>query len=233
MFGCIGRLVVLCVLLILGIVAYVTRGSWEPKLRERIGAKPAATATAAAPTWEPVTREGAARGRAKLEELKRPSGPVFLNVSAADLVAFAIEPLFRNLNAELPASAQKGAAPPAVGGPEALAGENAISVRGNIKMSDIGSAALGPLAGVLDGTQRIEVRGRLEVTAPGKGLYIVDKISLGNLVLPGAVIGRVVERMAPRTDKSIPSEAIPLAIPAEVADIRVTSGRVTMYKAVR
>jgi hypothetical protein len=231
MFGCIGRLVVLCVFLILGIVAYATRSQWEPKLREKIGAKPAATAVA--PTWEPVTREGAARGRAKLEELKRPAGPVFLNVSAADLVAFAIEPLYRNLSAELPASAQKGAAAPAAGGPEALAGENSISVRGNIKTSDIGSAALGPLAGVLDGTQRIEVRGRLEVASPGKGLFFVEKISLGNLVLPGAVIGRVVERIAPRTDKSIPSEAIPLAIPAEVADIRVTKGRVTLYKAVR
>jgi hypothetical protein len=232
MFGCIGRLVVLCVLLIAGIVAYATRGSWEPKLRAKLGAKPAATA--AAPKWEPVTREGATTFRTQLDQLKRPSGPVFLNVRAADLVAFAVEPLYRNLSAQPGATAQKGTPESPVAGPEALAGENVISIRGNVKMADLGgAAALGPLASMLDGTQRIEVRGRLEVTSPGKGRYVVDRIAIGNLVLPGAAIGRVVERIAPRTDKTIPSEAIPLTIPGEVADIRITAGRVTLYKAVK
>ena len=46
MFGCIGRLVVLGVLLVAGAVAYFTRSSWEPTVRARLGHKPAAVAAA-------------------------------------------------------------------------------------------------------------------------------------------------------------------------------------------
>ena len=231
MFGCIGKIVVAALLIIVGAVGYVTRDWWEPRLRERVGAKPAAVASA--PTWETVTREGAGRARAAVESFRRATGPVFVNVQAGDLVAYALEPVSRGLSAGAATGGKSGTTVESVGA-EALAGENVISVRGNVRMSDLGgAAALGPLAGVLEGTQRIEVRGRPEVTSPGSARFRVERIAIGNLVLPSAAIGRVVQRIAPRADPSAPAEAIALTLPSVVADIRVTGGRVTLYKAVK
>jgi hypothetical protein len=236
MFGCIGKVMVLAVLVLVGAVAFVTRGWWEPKLRDRFGARPAAVAVA--PVWEPATLEGAARARAAVESLRRPTGPVFVNVAAGDLVALALEPVIRSLASPAAAGPPRGGA--AVRGPdtsrvaEALAGENVISIRGNVRMADLGGAAsLGPLAGVLEGTQRIEVRGRPRVVEPGRAEFRVERIAIGSLALPSAAIGRVMRRVAPGAGASASAEAVALDLPRDVADIRVTAGRVTLYKAVR
>jgi hypothetical protein len=235
MFGCIGRLVVLAILIVAGAIAYLTRGMWEPKLRETLGAKPAAVAEA--PKWEPVTAAGAARAKAALETFKRASGPVFVNVSAGDLIAYAVEPALKVLSAAPPVgSSARGATVDSARKPyaEALAGENEVTVRGNVNMTALGgSAVLGPMAGALGGTQEIEVRGQPSVTAPGKGLLRVTRIKVGNLVLPSALIGRVVQRIAPKKDPALADDVLVLAIPAEVADVRVSNGRVTLYKAVK
>lgn len=231
MFGCIGKVVVAALLIVVAAVGYVTRGWWEPRLRERLGVKPAAVASA--PAWEPITRQGAERARVAIESFRRPTGPVFVNVKAGDLVAYALDPVSRGLSAGATTGTRSGT-PDAALGAEALAGENVISVRGNVRMSDLGgAAALGPLAGVLEGTQRIEVRGRLEIPAPGSARIRVERIAIGNLVLPSAAIGRVVQRIAPRTDPATPAEAVVLTLPSVVADVRVTGGRVTLYKAVK
>ena len=37
MFGCIGRIVAVALGLVVGAAAYLTRGSWEPMLREKLG----------------------------------------------------------------------------------------------------------------------------------------------------------------------------------------------------
>ena len=231
MFGCIGRLVVLAVLIIVGAAAYLTRGMREPTLRAKLGARPAATA--AAPAWDPITPAGAARARAALATMQRPAGPVFVNVKAGDLLAFALDSAFHRWGPATPSTPSTPGAPGATGA-EALAGENAVSVRGTIHMKDLGAAAaLGPLAGILEGDQPIEVRGRLEVLGKGRVLFHVERIALRNFVLPSAAIGAVVQRIAPRTDASVPSDAFVMVLPAEIADIRVTPGRVTLYKAVK
>ena len=222
MFGCIGKIVVLALLIIVGAVAFVTRGAWEPKLREKMGWRPAATAVA--PAWEPVTAAGAERVRTAMAGMRRPSGPAFVNVKAGDLVAFALDPVLRGW----------GSGASSANGAEALAGENTISIRATIHMKDLGgTGSLGPLAGVLEGDQPIEVRGRLEFTAGGHAQYRVERIALKNLVLPSAAIGAVVQRLAPRKDKALETTAIGLVMPSEIADIRVTPGRVTLYKAAR
>ena len=215
MFGCIGRLVVLGVLLVAGAVAYLTRASWEPTVRARLGLKPAAIA--AAPAWEPVTPEGALRVRTALDGFRRPTGPAFMNVHAGDLVAFAFDSMMRGWRSD----AGRAHA-------EALAGENVVSIRGTVAVKDLGGVS-GPLAGVLDGDQPIEVRGRFEVAAGGGTHFRVERIALKSLVLPSAAIGAVVRRLAPAADGA----AIPLALPRDVADIRVTAGRITLYKAAR
>lgn len=219
MFGCLGRLVVLCVLLVLGAVAYATRDRWSPQLMTRMSGRRVAAAS-----WQPVTPEGAARVRASLDTLRRPTGAAFVNVTPADLAAYALEPVLSRL---VPAGKD-------VDGPAARADVGLLLVRGSIRMADLGGAtALGPLAGVLDGTQRIEVRGSLEVPDPGRGFFIVTRVSIGDLVLPTAAIGRIVQQIAPRRDKAQAETAVALVIPSVVADVRMRPGRATLYKAAK
>lgn len=222
MFGCIGRVVVLLLLVVAGAAAYATRGRWEPRLREKLGVRPAATA--AVPAWEPVTAAGALRVRTAMTEMRRPTGPAFINVNVGDLVAFAIDSAF---SGRASGRSETKAA-------EALAGENTISIRTTVNMKDIGrGGALGPLGSLLEGDQRVEVRGRLELTGAGKGQLRVERVALGNLVVPSGAIGPLMQRLAPRKGSSGTGAVIAFSLPPEIADIRVAPGRVTLYKAAR
>ncbi len=219
MFGCIGRLIVLAVLIALGATAYVTRNHWEPAVRAKLGMRPPRRPLPI--TWDPITPAGAARARATLDSLNGPTGPAFVNVGAGDLVAYALEPIVRQI-----ASAQPPGEPAA-----ARSVDNLLLVRGHVRVADLGGeAALGALAGVLEGTQRIEIRGRVEVAQPGRASFVVTRIALGELALPGPLIGRLVQLIAPRTDKTTADEAVALALPAGIADVRLARGRVTLYK---
>ena len=214
MFGCIGRLVVAGLLVACGVAAWLTRDRWEPPLRAKLGLPPAAAPKA--PAWEPVTVEGAARARAAIAGMRSPSGPSFTNVKAGDFVAYALDGALRGWSA--------GAKPP-----EALAMENEIAVRGTVHLKDLGADA-GPLKGLLEGDQAIEVRGRPEVDSTHHAVFHVERISAGKLVVPPQAIGAILSRLAPSREVKGDARALPLALPAEVADIRVTRGRVTLYK---
>lgn len=212
MFGCIGRVVVLVAIVAACAIGYLTRGYWEPPLRAKLGLKPAATAASA---WEPITHEGAERVRGSLAGFSKPAGPSFVNVKAGDFVAFALDTALRGWSAGAKA-------------PEAMAMENLIAVRGTVRLKDLGAAA-GPMKGLLEGDQEIEVRGRPEVASGGASVFHVERISAGKLVLPSAAIGAILSRLAP-SHAAGDKQSLPLALPREVADIRVTKGRVTLYK---
>ena len=219
MYGCIGRIAVLCGVLLLGVVAYLTRDRWEPQLMSRLSGRRASSVA-----WEPVTPEGATRTRAALDTLARPTGAAFVNVAPADVVAYALNPVLLHL-----APADRDAA-----GPAARAEVGLLLLRGNIRMADLGgAAALGPLAGVLEGPQRIEVRGSVEVPAPGRAYFVVSRISIGDLVIPAAALGAIVQQIAPRRDRTQSETAVALTLPASVADVRIRPGRVTLYRAAR
>lgn len=221
MFGCIGRLVVLGVLLVVGAAAYVTRDRWEPALAARMGWRRPMPAGG----WEPITPEGAARVRAALDTLARPTGAGFINVAPGDLAAFALEPVLVKL-------AQAAQDPS--GRPEARADSGTVAVRGSVRMVDLGgAAALGPLGGVLEGTQRIEVRGRIDVPAPGHARFVATRIIIGQLTLPSAAVSRVVDLLVPQRGKDVPSGALAVPLPQQVADVRVIRRRVTLYKGAR
>lgn len=229
MFGCIGKIVVLAVLIVVGAAAWLTRGIWEPRVREKLGMKPAITAAASAPAWEPVTTAGAARARRAIETLKRPTGPSFVNVGTGDLVAHGLEPVMKFLGP----AAERTRGDTTTVATEALAGENTITIRGSVQLSELGMLDLGPLGSALKGQQRITFRGTPTVSEPGKGSFTVDRIYIGEVMLAGPIVNTILRRMVPQADRSLPPAAIALNLAAEIADIRVTRGRVTLYKAPR
>ncbi|MFI5243780.1 MAG: hypothetical protein ACHQQR_01025 [Gemmatimonadales bacterium] len=220
MFGCIGRLGCLLVLAVAGAIGWFTHDSWYPKVRERLGGKPPA-ASVAAVKWEPLTPEGSARARLAVGLLSNRNGPVYVDVAAGDLAAYALDPALRELSHD-----STGAA--------ALARDDRLYVRAMVNVADLADAkSLGPLSSLIGGRQEITVRGRLEVVSPGHAQFHVDQIAIKELQLPAALIEKIVSRIRPADrDAKTPRDAIPVRVPREIADVRVAKGHVILYKSV-
>jgi hypothetical protein len=221
MLGCIGRLGCLLVLVIAGAVGWFTHDSWYPQLYRRLGGTPPAVATAPAAKWEPLTPEGSARARLAVGRLSSKDGPVYVDVAAGDLAAYALDPALRELSRDST-------------GASALARNDRLYVRAMVNIADLVDAkSLGPLGSVIGGRQEITVRGHLEVVSPGHALFRVDEIALKELKLPSALIEKIVSRIRPKDrDATTPRDAIPVRVPRELADVRVAKGHVVLYKSV-
>jgi hypothetical protein len=220
MFGCLGRLGCLLVLAVAAAIGWFTHDSWYRKLRARLGVAPAAVKTTSA-KWEPLTAEGSARARLAVGRLASKNGPVYVDVAAGDLAAYALDPALRELSHDTV-------------GAEALARDDRLYVRAMVNVADLADAtALGPLGTMISGKQEVTVRGRLEVVSPGHAQFLVDQILLKDLPLPSALIEKIVSRIRPRDrTAATPKNAIPVNVPRELADVRVAKGHVVLYKSV-
>ena len=216
MFSCLGRLGCLVIAALLAVAGWFTRDAWYPKVRARFVATPP-TATAA--QWEPLSAEGAARGRAAFESLARRNGPVFVNVSAGDFASAVLDEALHGLS-------------PAATEAEAIVRDDHLYLRAQVSVADLGGPkTLGPLSGIVEGKQELTVRGRVEVLRAGRAQFRVDELALRELKLPSAVIARVLGRVAMQNrDASTAADAIPLSVARELGDVRMAKGRVTLYK---
>ena len=216
MFSCLGRLGCLAVAALIVVGGWFTRDSWYPKVRARFVSTPPPSGAA---RWEPLSPEGAARGRAAFEALSRRNGPVFVNVSAADFASAVLDEALHGLS---PAATQA----------EALARDDRLYLRAQVSVADLGGPkTLGPLSGIVEGKQELTVRGRIEVLRSGRAQFRVDELALKELKLPSAVISRVLARVAMKDrDAATSNDAIPLVVSRDLADVRIGKGRVTLYK---
>lgn len=223
MFGCLRRLGCLALLLV-GALLYVTRDRWLPAARAVAGLEREEPATAAADgSWQPLTAEGARRARTRVQSLSARSGPVYANVSAADLAAYISD----ELRAQLPPSADSMQA--------AVVGDQ-LKLRTVVDLSELGGAeTLGPLAQFLNRRDSLQFGGTLEIVRPGLAQFRVREIRLGQLAVPARLIPDILKRLnrgAP-PPAGVARDALPLAVPAYVGDVRVGRGAVTLYKSVR
>ena len=215
MFSCLGRLGCLVVAVLLAAAAWLTQDAWLPKLRARLLTSPPRVAE----QWEPLTADGAARGRAAFLKLGAQNGPVYLNLAAGDFAAAVLD------------SALHGFSVGATGA-EALVHDDRLFLRAQVSVADLGGAgALGPLSNMVSGRQELTVRGSFEVLKPGRAQFRVDEVSVGELKLPGAMIPKLTERIAVKErDATIAADAIPVRVPRTLGDVRIGKGRITLYK---
>ena len=156
-----------------------------------------------------------------VESLGQRSGPVFANVRAGDLASY----IFIALAKQLPPSAEHTQA--------AVIGDR-LYVKALVKLSDFGGAgALGPLAGFLADRDTVRFGGTFEMIRPGLAQFHVQEIRIHDLSVPRALIPKLVGTMGrgARPAGTAP-DALPLATPPYVGDVRVGQGRVTLYKSV-
>src|SRR5215210_529155 len=213
--GCIARLGCLVMLALLAIGGWLTRDRWLHKIT---GGAPATT-TAASP-WQPLSPDAGSRGKRKLDELANPSGPVFTNLSASEVASYVFQTVARTI----PASADSA---------EAAVIGDALYVRAVIPVREIaGSGVLGPLAGLLNDRERLQLGGSFRVVRPGLSEFQVREIKLRDFKVPSGAIPRLVQQLTRGArPEGVAANALAVTTPPSLADVRIANGRVTLYRA--
>jgi hypothetical protein len=213
--GCIGRLGCLIVVALLGIGAFLTRDQWLPRLTGR----PIATESAAVSVWQPLSPEAGARGKQKIDELSSPSGPVFSNLTASEVASYVFQTVARTI----PASADSA---------EAAVIGDALYVRAVLPVREIaGTGVLGPLGGLLNDRERLQLGGTFRVIRPGLSQFEVREIKLRDFKVPTGAIPRLVQQISRgNRPEGVAPNALAVTTPRTLADVRIANGRVTLYK---
>jgi hypothetical protein len=217
MFGCLGRLGCLILLAVLAVGGWYTKPWWYPRVRAMVVATP----TASTVTWAPITADGAKAGARLAARLTEKRGPVYATLTPAEFAAWQMEPAMKILGAT-------------AGSPEAAVHGDTLLLRANVAVSELGDPkSLGPLGSMLDGRQPVLIGGQLAMVQPGLLGLRVTQMTVNELRLPGALIDRIVRRISvrQRTDSLAPG-VVAMPAPPGVADVRISGGKIVLYKAV-
>lgn len=210
-FSCLGRLGCLVLFVIAGVLAWLGRDRWAPRVfgsRER-----------APVTWEPVAEPRAEKAGDAVASLSRPNGPAFVNVSAAELAALMVRASGHRL-------------PAALDSVEAAVDSETVRIRALVDLEDIrGLDALGPLSGLLGQRERIELTGTMAVLSRGLGEFRVASVKIAEFHLPGAAIPRLLARLDERVrPEGVSPGGIAITIPDYIGDVRIARGQITLYR---
>lgn len=221
---CIGRIGCLVVLVLLGIIGWLTRDRWLHMVAGGSAGRSDTAAAAAARegVWQPLTPQGGERARRALADLQRPNGPTAVAVSAPDLGAYVYEELARQL-------------PPSADSVEAMATGDQLHVRASVRLQELGGReVLGPLAAMLGDREWLQLGGNLRVVRPGLGELVVREIRIGQLRIPSGLIPRLLRQVS-RRDRppGLSDSGLPLKLPPHIGEVRVAGGTVTIVKALR
>jgi hypothetical protein len=226
--SCLTRLGCLIVLLVAGAAAYLTRDRWLDRLpgaeggggRTAVGGS--ADSGAATPTaWMPLTQAGANRTRDALQKLASPRGPAFVTLAGGDVASY----VFLQIAKQMPASTDSFAA---------RVDEDRIRLRARMKTSELGGAVSGVLGALLGERERVEMGGTLRVIGKGQAEFRVSEVRVKDVGLPDALVSRLVRAVVrgPRPP-GLDENGLPIAIPSYIGDVRVSNGRITLYKNVQ
>jgi hypothetical protein len=209
--GCIARLGCLVVLAFVAVIGWLTRDRWMHSIPGRAPA----TTTAPEALWQPLSPE---RGRRAIEGLSRPSGPVFANLTAAEVASY----VFQTVGKTLPAGADSA---------EAAVIDDALYVRAVVPMKAIaGSGVLGPIAGLLNDRERISFGGTFHVVKPGLSEFQIREIKLRDFGIPRGAIPKLVQQISRNRPAGLAPDALPVPTPVTLGDVRVANHRVTLYR---
>jgi hypothetical protein len=205
------------VIVIIAVLAYLSRGLWWGRVT---GRGPVDRAVVTAMTWQPLTPEGGARARTALQRLAARNGPQYVDVAPGDLAAHILQELSRAL-------------PPSADSIEAAAIGDRLHVRALIRTSDLGAKeALGPIAMLLGEQERVRMGGTLRILRPGLGEFQVKEFRIRDFSLPQGIIPRLIRQInVGARPPGLSPDALPLRTPEYVGDVRISSNKITIYKA--
>jgi hypothetical protein len=171
--------------------------------------------------WARVSPVGTA-GREAVARLSRRNGPAYISLRAPELAGL----LAASVPKVFPATASR---------PDIAIVDEQLLVRTVVELRDLaGDGALRGLLGVaLDGRDTVRLTGTLDLERPGLAAFRVRELRMAGIDVPPRLIPSLLGAMrrAAAAD-SLPTDALPIPLPKVVADVRVASGKVTLYKAV-
>jgi hypothetical protein len=169
--------------------------------------------------WEPITTEGAERARRAIEELGQRASPVFVSIRPGDVSSYIFVALARQL-------------PPSAENIEAAVVGDRLHVRASVKLSDFGGAgALGPLAGFLGERETMQLGGYFNVIRPSLAEFRVTDLRLRDFNVPSNLIPRLIRNFSRGArPPGVADNGLPLVVPEYLADVRITNGRVVLYR---
>ena len=183
----------------------------------------ASTATSVSSGWRPLSTADAERGRVAVQSLGRQSGPVFANLSPAEAASY----IFMVIAKQLPPSAKNAQA--------AIIGDR-LYVRSEVDLKDFGGAkTLGPVGMLLGERDSVRFGGTINMLRPGLAEFLVQEVKLGRIEVPRALIPRLLSEMKKRgkTVEGISQNGLPMVMPPYISDVRISNGKITLYKSVR
>jgi hypothetical protein len=217
MFGCLGRLGCLAVLLVVGALGYLTRATWYPMVRDR-GGTARVEAMADTAVWQPLDEARAERGERAVRALAGRSGPAYVSLRAGELASYA----FLTLSTALPAELRDAQA--------AVIGDR-VYVKTVVSPRDF-AGVLGNLGGFMAERDTLRLGGTFDVLRPGMAQFRVRDVQLGQFPLPAAVLPRVIARVRRgAVPDGVAADAFPVQIPEYIGDVRVARGEITLYRA--
>jgi hypothetical protein len=181
----------------------------------------ATTVTSAASGWQPLTAADAERGRVAVQSLGRKSGPVFANMTPAEAASY----IFTVAAKQLPPSAKNA---------EAAVIGNRLYVRSDVDLKDFGGAkALGPVGMLLGERDSVRLGGTINMLKPGLGEFLVQEVKLGRIEIPTTLIPRLLGQMKRKTVVGVSPNGLPMVMPSYISDVRISNGKITLYKSVK
>jgi hypothetical protein len=213
MFGCARRVGCLVVLAVVALAAWIGRDLWLPRVTGR--------APDAGVRWERVTDDGATHGRAAVESLGGKSGRAYATLTAGDVAALFL-------------AQAKDRLPPSITGLQAAVHGDRLMLRGSVDIGDLKALdALGPMAAMISGRQNVSFTGTVDVVKSGLAQFRVVEAKVGELSVPSQAIPRLITQLdrGARPAGVVPN-GIPFPLPPRVGDVRVSNGRITLYKTV-
>jgi hypothetical protein len=222
MKGCFRR--VGCLILI---IALAGLWYWYTRVRPTSSATSTVSATTGATItntgWQPLSQADADRGRIAVESLGQRSGPVFANLSPAEAASY----IFLVLAKQLPPSARNV---------EASISGDRLNVRSEVDMKDFGGAGqLGTLGMLLGSRDSVFLGGTIHMLKPGLGEFLVQQAKIGKLDVPQGLIPKLIAQMKKKGKpiEGIAPNGLPMVMPSYISDVRISNGKITLYKSVK
>lgn len=215
MFGCIYKMGCGLLLLILGAAGWHFRDKWVPKVKERFTAEAPATGAG----WAPITVSGGTRAKDRIASLGRRNGPAYVTLTPSEFAAYVLGSALSGVAAGDTAT-------------QAVVQDGMLYIRTRVRLSDLGGKdALGPLARVFSETEPLMVAGTLSVVRPGLAQFRLKEVAVRELKVPRSAVGTLVKRWGPtpRPD-SLATDGLPVTLPADIVDLRLADGKITLYK---
>ena len=223
MKGCLRRAGCLVLIIVLAGVWY-----WYARVERPAAARAPATSSVPAPAasvasgWQPLTTADAARGEAAVQSLGRQSGPVFANLTPAEAASY----IFTVVAKQLPPSAKNAEA--------SIIGDR-LYVRSEVELKDFGgSKSLGPIGMLLGERDSVRLGGSINMLRPGVAEFLVQEVKLGRIEVPKGLIPRLLTQMKRgKAVEGVSQNGLPMVMPSYISDVRISEGKITLYKSVR